>query len=532
MFMDCRNADNGSEINADVAIIGAGAAGITLAMELADSGLQVALIESGGFEIDADTQSLYDGKLTANENTDLGGSRLRYFGGSTNHWGGHCLPLEPIDFEKRSGLPYHGWPIGFEDLKPYYTRAQKYCDVGNFDYDPAKVLDLDSDDLLPFNPQLIRTVCDRQSGPTRFGEKYKEPLRTAKGIKVYLWANVIGLDQDEQGNVTHVRLRTLNGRELTAKARLFVLAGGGIENARLLLISNGLLPQGIGNQSDCVGRYFMDHLSGGVGNVHLTDGYSVPTTYTDMSTAPDGTGVHCQTRLADGVIRQRGLLNGTYWWTPIEEDPEAQELAVDARVGLQGLKNTVKYAIGRASPDTSLSAEFCSFINNSGAMTKRYVASLRGKTPRTFLLRFEVEQAPNPESRVTLSEDRDALGVPRAQLAWRQTDLDIESIKQTALVFGAELGRTGIGRLQLEQRDQLPYWGFSTAWHHMGTTRMAGSPASGVVDPNCKVFGTGNLFVAGSSCFPTSGRSNPTLTLVALTIRLADHFKQNWNRHA
>lgn len=527
MLIDARDPSNLSQINADIAIIGAGAAGLTIANEfLEDSRFRVVVLESGGESFDRETQELYDGQLTAHQATDLTASRLRFLGGTTNHWGGHCLPLDPIDFEDRFSDAYTGWPLQLDQLRPFYVRAHDYCDIGDFNYDNNQ-LTVVGENLLDVDAALVETVVNRQS-TTRFGRKFREPIRLSDNVVLYTWANVTELIQSEDGFVAEATVQTLDGKSMTVRAPRFVLAAGAIENARLLLASRSRSTSGIGNDNDLVGRYYMDHLRGGIGTI-TTDEYVIPAAYSKIVESPDGVGLHTLTKLSDSALQSNGLLNASFWLTPIITDPEKRELALRVRSGIDGLKSIAKYALGRPRGATRpLSEDYCSFINSSFDIVRSSIRDI--STTDSVLLRFEAEQTPDITNRVSLLDERDRLGVQKVALHWAPSARDWESIERSAIIFGQAIGQTGVGRLQLQDKAQLAYWGIQTAWHQMGTTRMAEAPDSGVVDSDSRVFGVSNLFIAGGSVFPTGGRSNPTLTIVALAIRLADYLKSDNRR--
>jgi choline dehydrogenase-like flavoprotein len=154
-----------------------------------------------------------------------------------------------------------------------------------------------------------------------------------------------------------------------------------------------------------------------------------------------------------------------------------------------------------------------------------------GRIARAFQLNTRIEQAPNPDSRVTLSTEKDELGVPRANLHWALTELDKRSIRTLHFILGQQIGQAGLGRVKLMDylQDENDYsWpeGTDGGWHHMGTTRMSDDPRQGVVDANCQIHGIQNLYVAGAACYATSAAPNPTLTLVALSLRLSDFLKR------
>ena len=265
MFVDAHEVPEGTILDTDICIIGAGAAGITLAREFIDAPFRTSLLESGGLEYDAATQELYRGRNVGRKYFELDACRLRYFGGTTNHWGGYCRPLNAIDFEEHSWAPYSGWPFGLEELLPYYHRAQNVCELGEYGYDNVYLQDHAGGELFPLNEgQMVTEVI--QIAPTRFGQVYRPTIKAAANVTSYLNANVTNAEAGEtQNEITRLRVATLNGRRFWITAKYYILAAGGIENARLLLVSNETRTAGLGNENDLVGRFFMDHPEGEIG---------------------------------------------------------------------------------------------------------------------------------------------------------------------------------------------------------------------------------------------------------------------------
>ena len=264
MFIDARNLQNGHRIEADICIIGAGAAGITIAREYANSSTTVALLESGGLEFDQEIQNLYTGKNIGLPSFPVHVNRLRYFGGTTNHWAGHCRPLDPIDFEQRDWVPHSGWPISKQDLDSYYERAQPVVGLGAYEYEDLAYWQKRIGLPLPemeLKPDRLYSAVYNKSPPTRFGREYREELAKSANVSVYLHTNVLEiLGNDTATRVSGLKAACIDGPELSVSAKIFILATGGMENARLLLLSDTTNPAGIGNDKGLVGRYFMDHL--------------------------------------------------------------------------------------------------------------------------------------------------------------------------------------------------------------------------------------------------------------------------------
>ena len=254
MLHDALEIADGTVLEADLAIVGAGPAGITLARAVAGRGRRVLLLEGGGREYEADSQDLYAGTNVGLPYYELEAARLRMLGGTTNHWTGRSVPLDANVFEHRDWVPHSGWPFGLDELLPYYQRAQEVLKLGPFVYQPEPAA------RLPLDPAVIRHGF-RQIHQFSFGEAYGPELAAADQIDLVLHANVTDIQAHaDLRRVERLAIRTLDGRRLSARARAFALACGGLETARLLLASNRQAPAGLGNQNDVVGRYFMEHL--------------------------------------------------------------------------------------------------------------------------------------------------------------------------------------------------------------------------------------------------------------------------------
>jgi choline dehydrogenase-like flavoprotein len=488
VLIDARTHPPSTEIETDLCIIGAGAAGITIAREFAGSGLRVTLLESGGRAEEAATQSLYRGVSMAQKYFRLDRARTRRLGGSTNCWMGFCRPLDEDDFERREWVPHSGWPFDRVALEPFYRRAQTACRLGPFGYRGVDFAEPRRPEF-DFPGARVETHAF-QIAATRFGEVYRDELAAAANIDTWLHANVVSIDpQRDTGRVERLRVRVLDGAEFTVRPRAVVLATGGIENARLLLASNGVEAAGLGNRHDLVGRYFMEH-------PHTHSGEFLP------SPAAGPLGLY--------QLHRRG---------PVEV------------LGLLALSPAVRRSERLANFSATLAARpsVGAFERNLGVV----IAGMAGGAVKPsgtsrFALSNACEQAPNPESRVQLSYERDALGMNRVSLKWRLSAGDRDSVRRSHEILAREIGRAGLGRVKPGLGDPSGDWpaDVNGARHHMGTTRMHVDPKQGVVNADARVHGVANLYVAGSSTFPTSGSANPTLTIVALALRLADHLKQ------
>ena len=511
MFIDARKLDDGTHLQADLAIIGGGPAGITLARELGSSGLDICLVESGGLEADADVQALYDGESVGIPYS-LTFNRLRYFGGSSNHWGGFCRPLDDIDFEARDWVPYSGWPFTRSELDSYYTLAAERVEIAPDRFeDESYWQEKTAEPALPLVTGRLAIQFVHYSPPTHFGQRYRSDLEQAGRVTVLLNASVSNIPAHRNGQaVRHLDVATLTGLRHRVTARHYVLATGALENARLLLLSRDNSPAGLGNEHDLVGRFFMEHPHiSGYGEVVMADRARLPRIYREKMYV-DGRAAQAAFKPSAAFMRREKLLNAVFqvavsgsYGTP-DSNPHGDPQRAAAHVDM--LRASRRFLSGGPT------------VPGPGDPGYQGVWLSMGSA---------CEQVPNPDSRVTLSEQTDALGQQRIRLDWRLTEQDRRSYVAHVRALAEEFGARGLGRmiLNIEDDGQWPAQ-VNGGSHHMGTTRMSDDPHAGVVDRNCRVHGIDNLYVAGSSVFPTSGSANPTLTIVALALRLAQHLKE------
>jgi choline dehydrogenase-like flavoprotein len=518
MFIDARTLEPESTIEADICIVGAGAAGITLARELAGEHRKVAVLESGGFEFDEATQNLYAGDIVGQPFSPIDADRLRFFGGTTNHWEGGCRPFDPLDFEKRDYIPHSGWPFGAEEMAPYYRRAQEICQLGPFTYDPSAWTGGGPGPLEFGADARIHTLVFQNSPPTRFGTVYRDDLDKAQSVAVYLNANVTDIEITDNANeVTRLRVACLKGPGFWVKARRYVLAAGGIENPRLLLNADKVEKNGLGNQNDLVGRFFMDHPNlRKTANIVFTEDYPNFAFY-DYHVV-NGIKMFAGFTATEEAQRRERLPN---FYILIERGHLADESTSVA--SLRSLYKSIRAGHWPDHIGFHLSRIVGDLDGLAGAVYRR----VRGEEPPLFSTFYSCECPPDPESRVSLIPATDALGLRRVKLDWRLPGDFEETMHRAHRLLGEELGRAGLGRLRINTAETThdPMTEIENGHHHMGTTRMHEDPKQGVVDANCRVHGKANLYIAGSSVFPTYSLDNPTMTLVALAVRLADHLK-------
>jgi len=534
MLIDLEIAANDMHLEAEVCVVGAGAAGVALTRDLMQAGHDVCLLEGGGLDFEASTQALFAGRNVGMDYYDLEHARLRFFGGTTNIWGGRNVPLDRIDFEKREWVPHSGWPITLDDLLPWYTIAHDSLQLGAFDYE-ADVWSRLGLTPLDFDPAEITSRFWRfDAMAERFNSRRSDDLVAAENVRIVLHANVLALlANDSASGISDLQASSLSGKKLTVKAKHFVLACGAIENARLMLASNQVEAVGIGNQFDQVGRYFMEHPHGRIAAIETDDPAAFWALYRKRYPA-DGVPVAPALVLPAEQQRRQGVLNSAATFK-LQKDPRhGNSLSKKAYLNL-------KHSL---SPSKSGRRLWQGWRGMQDWLQKRVSMPLLrfgAKVNRMGLYVIaRAEQAPNPDSRVRLSAEKDALGSPRADLDWQMSNLDKETMLKFGQTLGREFNRLGLGKLSTSDwlEDGTTAWPVDPTvgnhpiggYHHMGTTRMSDSPVKGVVDANCKVHGYHNLHIAGSSVFTTGGWANPTLTLLALSHRLADHLQRELKR--
>jgi choline dehydrogenase-like flavoprotein len=531
-LIDVNDLASNSAVTADICIIGAGAAGITVARELDGSSHTVCLLESGGYGPDEVTQSLYDIEVAGYPVRENYMSRARYFGGSCNLWAGRSMKLTELDINPRQWIPQSGWPMTYAELQRYYEKAEKILRLPPFDrfekvtlgryMSPQERALFDNGDLRP-------NISMWAKKPLRFGATYRSQLEHSHNISIYLNANVTEILLNHAGtSVEALRVATLHGKHCSIKAKRFVLACGGMENARLLLVSRGVQKDGIGNQHDVVGRYFMDHPRTVFGKVKLSGQYRLPLLLgIPLAEGMAQVGIQFSERVQGRDRLLNHYLTFERQWS--EQTAKAYQSFVHTmkillRKGYSGRRFSVSGAkLGKVPELIYLLAPRELMPHSLYRMMKAIKGRISGGAMELIVVNY-CEQAPNPRSRVYLSHERDQLQLNRLILDWKVGDDETTSLVRLQELVDYYLRKNHIGYLD-NTSPPLSDLHYTDASHHIGTTRMSDDPRTGVVDSDGKVHGVGNLFIAGSSVFPTSGYANPTLTIVALAIRLAEHLK-------
>ena len=548
MVIDAHTIERGAQIEADICVIGTGPAGLTLLKQLGRLGLRIIGLESGGAQFNPDAQALCQGSICSSDNyppAALMTSRRRQLGGAANLWDDELeagkgnelvrlVPLDAIDFERRSWVPHSGWPFTRADLERFYNEAFRELGID----DPGADSPIAAPDRRPLftGTSRLATVFSRFAARSVFTKHFPKVIAGAENVSIYLNATVLEL-MVRDNIVRHARVATSPDREFKVAAAIFVLAAGGIDNARLLLLSNRMNNSGLGNQHDLVGRFFMDHPSFRLGILtpRRRDIFRSAAVYDHHLV--NGQPVMGKLTFRETTMRQEEMLNICVTVTPRGRDYES------------AAANAFKRLVRSESP-----ADAAGILRaHLGVLTRGWdeiIAKCYHKLTKTRLVYFEnkggwsrlpnpqrrfrklefcclCEQSPDPANRVKLADTFDRLGQRQAELQWRWSEIDLRSIRRAQDILREECEQGGLGQFVRQcELDGSDRPAVATPHHHIGTTRMHDDPRQGVVNSNCRLHDVANLYVAGSSVFPTGGFANPTLTIIALALRLSYHLTE------
>jgi choline dehydrogenase-like flavoprotein len=533
-------------LEADVCVVGAGPSGLSLASTLAESGVRVVLLEGGDPSV---TQTIGDVRLEGEQaypQSDVSQTRGSGLGGTSGVWsyrmsnvdadpesgerGCRYAPLDPIDFEARADVAHSGWPLTRADLDPWYEKAQVLAGLGSFDYGPQSWTD-QARQPLPLDPDLVETQMFQFAPASVWTTRAVQTLRARSGVLILTDANVTRLEVDYTGTqVTEIHFSRSTGAKGIVRATCTVLAAGGIESARLLLLSDQQVRGGLGNSRDQVGRYWMEHplIRGGLlvapptlglgGMLKLYDAHWQGQTKVmgKLSIAPD--------RMRDeGLLSTSALLlprENVLAGSAVQAFNEVRSPSGRGSTFKHRVKLTAKIALG--APNLLAARRVISAqpgLDLSGWSTQPDAAHFR-----VFEVVHQTEQSPDPDNRVMLAAgESDRFGRRIPVLKWRWTEQDRTRVTRSRDLYAEAFAKAGLGDLVQRNWENGQPRMIGGNHHHMGGARMSTDPATGVVDVDSKVHGMRNLFVTGSSVFPTGGSVNPTLTIVALAIRLGLH---------
>jgi GMC oxidoreductase/FAD binding domain len=553
MFIDAENLENEITFRSDIAVVGSGPAGIVLALELSKAGYDVALIESGRLQFSEEIQNLseasyFDPKFHA----PMSECTRRQLGGTSIIWGGRCLPYDPVDFDKREYIQQSDWPVTYEELEGYFQRACDYFFCGKSEFNIKNIPDIEQKSIVPGLPdaEVMTSTLERWSLPTNFGKEYFNDLKQSVKIKLLYGLTCTEIDTCDQGDwVELLQCKTIGGKTIYVKCHNYILSGGAVNTTRLLLSSDRKHHGGIGNHSGLLGKFYMGHLSGDIASIHFT----TPPEDTIYGFDRDGDEIYVRRRFSftREFLNEKQIPNIVAWLgSPKFGDPSHQNgilssayLALTMPVLKNYLTSTAmrKAAIGKedrgiywAHVQNVLKdfAQTLTFVPNFGY--GRYIA--KRKIPALFVysaaneypLHYHSEQVPNLNSTVSLSDERDALGMRKLNINLQFTQQDIDGVVEAHKYWDRHLRKHNCGYLKYTTDDpEASVWEQAgDGFHQVGTTRMSENPKDGVVGTNSNVHGVDNLFVTSSSIFVTSGQANSTFMIVVFALRLADHLKR------
>ncbi len=508
----CEGAEHAT-LTATVCVVGSGPAGAVLAVELAAAGVSVIVLEAGSAGPDHRADAVLE-SVDVSGHADLRYGIARQLGGATNLWAGRVAPMEAIDLERRGWIPHSGWPVTAAEIEPCYRRAAGVLGIPGHAHfaarDPSVARPLAS-------PAVECRVFQWAREPFNAGAHLATAARVTGHLTVVLNARVTELMENDNATSVHSALVAgAGGRNARVRARAFIVAAGGIETPRLLLNSRSVRRCGIGNDHDVVGRYLSTHPKANMGSLILTDRIStLDPLFCDRPLA--GGVQRLGLGLAASVQRERRLLNHYVQLLPLLEH-RANRLFERIKGG-----RTIK------SPLIDRAPLIRGVLPGVGLLAFEAIGRLGGVQRRAgkFILRAFLDQYPNPDNRVALSDARGADGMPKADIRWRFTDDDRASVLAFFETMDQDIRSRGVGRIEYGPLRATTDWPLTAIHSHfMGTTRMGDDPATSVTTRDARVHGSENLFVAGPSLFPTYGFANPVYSIVALSLRLADHLKE------
>jgi choline dehydrogenase-like flavoprotein len=559
MIIDGHSFRGGEALSADVAVVGAGPAGIVVALELARGGYDSIVIESGETSYRPEIQQLAEAaEWDAKRHAPMWMASRRQLGGASVIWGGRCVPFDPVDFESRPEIVDLAWPIGYRELQPLFQRACDWLVCGRPVFD-ATAAGLPPSLAPGLKDEEVRTSeLERWSLPTNFGREYRAELERSPRVRLVTGLTCTQVVAGPDGSsVQRLDCRSLAGSRVQVAAKHYIVACGGLESTRLLLASPGRQGRAIGDHSGHLGRWYMGHLEGVAAKLHLLG--SPKATIFGYERDVDGVYVRRRFTFTKEFQRRQSLPNIVSWIANPEladdrhrsgelslaylalRSPLGHRFAPDAqRLSLTGEDIPGSpYAGATGSPirhlENILRQPLASTRFGISFGVKRFLARPR-RVPGFFAynarnvypLQYHGEHTPHRESRVSLADDRDALGMPRLRIDVRFSQADVDGVIRAHECWDAYLRRSGQGRLEYVSEDVagIVWKRLGAGFHQSGTTRMSIQPEDGVVNPDLAVHGVSNLWVASSSTFVTSSQANSTFMIVLLALRLADHLRR------
>lgn len=502
-------------------IVGSGPAGIALAQALGERSVPVLLLESGGAAAETGTvgaAALNDGVLDRPGFGGLTEGRARGLGGTGALWHGQCMRLHDIDLRARPWLPYSGWPLRVDELSPHYRSAERWFGLTGRGYDGRR-LARSAITPLPWDPALLLDDATEYTPHPHVGEHHRTFLRRSRLVTVVLHATVSRV-RFKDGALAGVEVAAPDGTRTDVDARTLVLAAGAVENARLLQLSDehGV---GLGDGRHQTGRFLQTHPVIVTAEVRAQDRQVLQDRFT--ARYEHRRRLFPKLRLSPAAQEAHALVDACAVFVHQYDDP-----------GGDAVRHLRSAARARQRPPaTAVARDAAAAVRSAAPLVRDVARRARGlprrAAPARVQLELWLEQAPDPLSRVVLDQRRDLLGVRQPRVEWQVNEPELRTSRMMTRWIGQELQRLGAGAA-----DEHAHLADDEAWrfaardgaHPSGTTRMSHAPADGVVDPQLQVHGVPGLHVVGGSVFPTAGYANPTLTIVALALRLADRLSR------
>jgi choline dehydrogenase-like flavoprotein len=537
----------------DVVVIGAGPAGIALSLKTAAAGLSTVLVESGGHAREDFSQTLADTPhYDPSRHAPMTDATRRQVGGASVIWGGRIVPYDPVDFDPRPYVAWSEWPVTYDAVRGYFSEASRLCFSGDPAFSSRDVPGLNGETLVPGLPDgdVLTTSLERWSLPTNFGREYRKKLLSSPRLCLMTGLTAVEIVTAEDGRSVHsIRARRPDGSEVTLQGRCYVLACGGLETTRLLMASDRHHRGGIGNHSDKLGRFYMGHVSGKISNVQFT----TDPRRTLYGYSRDREGVYLRHRFSiSREAQHRERLTNVVGWlaNPPIADPghgsgvlSFAYLALSsplfgryfvadairkANIGTQGRSNTWRHVLNMVRDAPATAAFVPTFAVRRFMLHRRVPGFFVRSRSNRYPLHYHGEQVPNPKSRVTLAKDVDALGMRKLIIDLKFSEQDVDGVLRSHDLWDKHLRAHGCGYLEYTTPDRhAAVWDqASDGFHQAGTTRMAERAEDGVVDPNLRVHGISNLYVASGSVLPTSSQANTTFMIVVFALRLADRLRE------
>lgn len=548
MHIDAQELNHGTPLAGDVAVVGAGPAGIVLSLELARLGHSVVLIESGGLTRPGD-QSLGDLGGSDDHHVAMSLATQRKLGGASNLWGGRCVPFDPIDFDSRSITGGAAWPVSYHEIAAYFQRACDWFLCGQAVFNALEIPSLAARRLVPglTDGDVQATCLERWSLPTNFGRQYRARLQQSP--RVTLITNLTCTEivcRPEESRVDHLVTKTAAGVSIAVTAAKYVIACGGVETTRLLFASNAQAPRGIGNHAGHLGRWYMAHIDSRIGRVHFT----TPPNDTIYGHERDPDGVYVRRRFTFTREFQTShrLPNSAMWLiNPDVADPGHGSgilsfvyLMLASPLGSRFASEAIRQSHVKSAAPPSRAAHLMNLARDFPRAVgfaarfgfERFLKPGR-KVPGFFVrsaandypLQYHGEHLPNWDSYLEPTAEPDALGLIRLRPHIAFSDADLRGVLDAHHHLDRFLRERNLGFVQLPPGDlsQAIRGQLYAGYHQAGTTRMSQRPEDGVVGANLAVHDFDDLYIASSSVFVTSGQANSTFMIVSFALRLAEH---------